>query len=296
MKKNMLKKRALPQLAALFALGIAAASCGSDPTRPAEEMLGAHDEAHDHGAEQDEPDSAAEESVVVHEPDPVSVDGAEAPTIGLDVTADPAGGINVFVETTHFVAGAPSGADVDGTGHFRLSIDGEPMLRFYNDAIYVGGVTEGEVEVMVEMMASDERPYVVDGEPVAATTTFTVPPHAHDDHRHGDPEPVRFDGTVPTLALTVEPDPVAGYNAFITLDGMVLSGRNASGAHVPGEGHLHISVNGQKIGRLYGTATHIPALPDGEVEIRVAAYTNDHMMYVDGDGEPIDAVTTVKGG
>jgi len=76
----------------------------------------------------------------------------------------------------------------------------------------------------------------------------------------------------------------------------VLSGRNASGAHVPGEGHLHISVNGQKIGRLYGTATHIPALPDGEVEIRVAAYTNDHMMYVDGDGEPIDAVTTVKGG
>ncbi len=91
-----MKKRALPQLVALFALGIAAASCGSDPTTPAEEMLGASDEAHDHVAEHDESDSAAEESVVVHEPDPVAVDGAEAPTIGLDVTADPAGGINVL--------------------------------------------------------------------------------------------------------------------------------------------------------------------------------------------------------
>jgi hypothetical protein len=291
--------RAWPQLVVLLALCIAASSCGGDdPTTLAEEMLGASGDAHDGGAEHDQPDSATEESVVVDEPDPDAVDGAVAPTIGLDVTADPAGGINVFVETTHFVvvAGAPSGADVDGSGHFRLSIDGEPMLRFYNDAIYVGGVTEGEVEVMVELMASDERPYAVDGKPVVATTTFTVPPHAHDDHRHGDPEPIRFDGAAPTLALTVEPDPVSGYNAFVTLDGMVLSGRNASGAHVPGEGHLHIVVNGQKLGRLYGTATHIPVLPDGEVEIRIVAYTNDHMVYVDGDGAPIEAVTTVRGG
>ena len=70
-----------------------------------------------------------------------------------------------------------------------------------------------------------------------------------------------------------------------------LSPENVNGDHVAGEGHLHIYANGQKLGRLYGTATHIAALPDGDVEISVVAYTNDHMPY-ELDGQPIsDAVT-----
>ena len=228
----------------------------------------------------------------------VEFEGADAPTVALDVTADPAGGINVFVETTNYVVAAESASTehVEGEGHFHLYIDGEKVLRFYNEAVYFGGVTEGDVEVMVELSANDHSTYTLGGEPIVAMTTFTVPAHSHDDHSHGDPEPVVFEGDAPTLEVTVEPDPKSGYNAFITLDGMVLSAENASGDHVAGEGHLHIYVNGQKLGRLYGPATHIPVLPDGDVEIRVAAYTNDHMVYVDGAGDPIEASTTVEVG
>ena len=63
-------------------------------------------------------------------------------------------------------------------------------------------------------------------------------------------------------------------------------------AAVDGEGHLHIYANGQKLGRLYGTATHIPALPEGDVEITVGAFSNDHSPYVI-DGEPVEASTTI---
>ena len=84
----------------------------------------------------------------------------------------------------------------------------------------------------------------------------------------------------------------SGYNAFITVDGLVLSAENVNGDHVAGEGHLHIYVNGQKLGRLYGTATHIPVLPDGEVEITVGAFANDHRQYVLG-GDAIEATTSI---
>ena len=33
-----------------------------------------------------------------------------------------------------------------------------------------------------------------------------------------------------------------------------------------------------------------------KASVCVAAYTKDHMVYVDGDGAPIEAVTTVRGG
>ena len=89
------------------------------------------------------------------------------------------------------------------------------------------------------------------------------------------------------MAIEVVEDPKSGYNALITIDGMTLSAANVNGDHVDGEGHLHLYVNGQKVGRLYGDATHIPVLPVGEVEITVGAFANDHSAYVI-DGEPIE--------
>lgn len=281
--------RMLRLLAALLALALLAAACGDDSTETAD---GGSD--HDH-------DSHAHESGMAdgdhdHEDHGgVEFEGDTPPTIDVEVTSDPAGGINVFVTTEHFTV-APEAAStdhVDGEGHFHLSVDGEKVMRFYNSAVYVSGVPEGEVDVMVELSANDHRAYAVGGEPIVAMTTFTVPEHGHDDHDHGEAMEVEFDGPAPELGLTVEADPKSGYNAFVTLDGMVLSAQNASGDHVDGEGHLHIYVNGQKLGRLYGLATHIPVLPDGDVEIRVAAYTNDHMVYVAG-GEPVDATTTIE--
>ena len=188
--------------------------------------------------------------------DVVEFKGQDVPTIDIGVVADSAGGINIAVRTTNYTIAARSASTehAEGEGHFHLYIDGEKVLRFYNEWIYVAGVTEGDVEIMVE-----------------------------------------FAGPVPTLSVEVLPDPKSGYNAFIKVDGIVLSGDHASQEPVDGEGHLNIYVNGQKIGRLYGGATHIGALPEGDLEIMVAAYSNDHQPYV-VDGQPVEAQTTITVG
>lgn len=305
-------------IAALFTLTLVAAACGDDdPTTEAVDATASqsadhdaeHDDdaeaEHDHDADHDHDhdshdDDAMADSDAGHDHDaqghgePVDVEGDAVPTIDVEVTADPTGGINVHVETTNYTVApeAASGEHVEGEGHYHLFIDGERQMRFYNDDIHVAGVTEGEVEVMVELSANDHRPYAVDGVPIVAMTTFAVPAHDHGEHSHGDAELVDWEGPAPELAIEVVEDAKSGYNVFVTVDGMELSADNVNGDHVAGEGHLHIYVNGQKLGRLYGTASHIPVLPDGEVEVSVAAFTNEHQAYVTTDG-PIEAVTTV---
>lgn len=260
-------------IAALAVLALFAAACGDDDTTA--DGAAPSDADHDHG-------------------EAVEFTGENVPTVAIDVEADPAGGINVHVATTDYTvnAAAASTEHVEGEGHFHLYIDGEKALRFYNHSIHYAGVVEGEVEVAVGLSANDHRPYAANGEPLVATESFTVPEHSHDDHAHDDPVAVEWDGDEVSLGLVVEVDPKSGWNAFATVDGMTLSAENVNGDHVPGEGHLHIYANGQKLGRLYGPATHIGALPDGDVELSVVAYTNDHKPYVI-DGEPVAAAVTM---
>lgn len=298
-------------LTALFAVALVAAACGESnaPTTTdasntdASESTTTHSDVHDGGDDDGHHhDHDAESAESVHDDDgedrhhgmPVDADAANPPTIAVEVDADPAGGINIHVTTTGFdvVPEAASTDHIDGEGHFHLWIDGEKVLRFYNESVYFAGVTEGEVEVMVELSANDHRQYVVDGEPIVAMTTFTVPPHDHGAHSHGAADSIAWEGEAPALAVEVVEDPKSGFNAFVTVDGLTLSADNVGGPNVDGEGHLHIYANGQKLGRLYGTATHIPALPEGDVEITVGAFSNDHSPYVI-DGEPVEASTTI---
>ena len=302
-------------LTALFALALVAAACGESnaPTTTdasntdASESTTTHSDVHDGGDDDGHHhDHDAELAESVHDENgdddgnghhhdaPVDADAANPPTIAVEVDADPAGGINIHVTTTGFdvVPEAASTDHIDGEGHFHLWIDGEKVLRFYNESVYFAGVTEGEVEVMVELSANDHRQYVVDGEPIVAMTTFTVPPHDHGAHSHGAADSIAWEGEAPALAVEVVEDPKSGFNAFVTVDGLTLSADNVGGPNVDGEGHLHIYANGQKLGRLYGTATHIPALPEGDVEITVGAFSNDHSPYVI-DGEPVEASTTI---
>jgi hypothetical protein len=266
--------RAMQRLvAATLSLTLLAAACGEDDPVPTAASADAHDEL-------------------------VAANADAVPTVAVDVVADPAGGVNVTVATTNFTVAAESASTdhVDGEGHFHLILDGTKQLRFYNESIYYAGVTEGDVSIAVGLTANDHRSYGVDGEAIVDTVEFAVPAHAHDAHAH-DPaeaaESVDFEGETPTLALVVEDDPSAGWNAFVTVDGFTLSAEHASGDHAAGEGHLHIYANGQKLGRLYGEASHLSALPEGTVEISVVAYTNDHRPYL-ADGQPISAAATIE--
>ncbi len=305
-----MRTRAITRLvAALSVLALSAASCGDDDpitaAGQADTDTSATDEASTDDMSTDNVD-AEHDHDVDHEMEAehddmhgeaVEFEGSDVPTVEIEVVADPAGGVNIAIATTNYTI-APRSAStehVEGEGHFHLYVDGEKVLRFYNERIYFAGVTEGEVEIMVELSANDHRPYAHNGEPLYAMTTFSVPDHTHDAHSHDEPSEVEFAGPAPTLSVEVVPDPKSGHNAFIEVDGIVLSGEHASQDPVDGEGHLHIYVNGQKLGRLYGGATHIGALPEGDVEITVAAYSNDHRPYV-VDGQPVEAQTTITVG
>lgn len=65
---------------------------------------------------------------------------------------------------------------------------------------------------------------------------------------------------------------------FVLKDGMA--------AHVDGEGHAHVYLNGLKLARLYSSEFETGALPPGKYALRVSLNTNDHRPYLDG-GQPV---------
>ena len=96
----------------------------------------------------------------------------------------------------------------------------------------------------------------------------------------------------PQLAIAVTKDPMTGYNLQVSVDGFAFAPQAASMADVPGEGHAHVYVNGDKIARLYGPWMHLDNLPRGDVEIAVTLNANDHRPLA-VSGVPIRALTTV---
>ena len=106
--------------------------------------------------------------------------------------------------------------------------------------------------------------------------------HGHGGHGHGhghgkenalevEPGPA-----APSVEMAVTKDAVAGWNVHIKTANFRFAPENASGAHVAGEGHAHLYVDGRKIARVYGSWFHIDKLPENGAEVRVTLNTNDH--------------------
>lgn len=122
---------------------------------------------------------------------------------------------------------------------------------------------------------------------IAAANGITLDGHDHADHGamtemdhgssgHGEVLSLEANATSPTLAILVHEDPMSGWNLQIMTENFTFSPENASLAHIDGEGHAHVYVNGVKLGRLYGPWVHLDGLPEGEVTIEVTLNANDH--------------------
>jgi hypothetical protein len=274
-------------ITAVVAAGVLLAGCaGSDPVV---------------GDGADGADSAAERAAVAAEPaaddpgtedDPAPVDEGVAETVSVEVNAepDPLMGANVRVETAGF-RWAPehaSGDAVDGEGHAHLYVDGEKVGRLYGGDVHLQ-LDPGEHEIRVTLNGNDHEDLVVDGEVVEATTTVTVPERSggmgggHD----GTEASTRME-----VRLVAEPDPRAGVNVRIEAEGFTWAPERASGDHVDGEGHAHLYVDGEKLGRVYGEWLHV-ALDPGRHELRVTLNGNDHRDYL-VDGAPVEATAEVE--
>ena len=105
------------------------------------------------------------------------------------------------------------------------------------------------------------------------------------------------DGVVETadmsVEVTAEADPIDGINVRISPQGFVFAPESVNLADVDGEGHAHIYVNGEKVGRVYGERFHLTGVAPGEREIRVTLNANSHSAYA-VDGQVVQAVTRIS--
>jgi hypothetical protein len=109
-------------------------------------------------------------------------------------------------------------------------------------------------------------------------------------------EPIELAGAkAPRLALTATPDAMGGFNLRVRMANFRLAPEHTGGAPVPGEGHLHLYVDGTKHTRLYGTWFYLDGLAPGDHALRVEAVANNHAPY-HHDGGPVFATAAVSAG
>ncbi|MBO9433662.1 hypothetical protein J7394_05565 [Ruegeria sp. R13_0] len=140
---------------------------------------------------------------------------------------------------------------------------------------------------------------------IAASSGSTFESHDHTDpaqhggnmemaaHDHSAATNLPADSDAPSVAIQMIKDPMAGWNLRVTPQNFRFAPENASTADVPGEGHAHVYINGEKLGRLYANWLHLPSLPDGDVEVKVSLNGNSHSPLM-VEGVPVEAKVTVQ--
>ncbi|MGF1524733.1 MAG: hypothetical protein ACFBSF_20600 [Leptolyngbyaceae cyanobacterium] len=119
-------------------------------------------------------------------------------------------------------------------------------------------------------------------------------PHGagHGDHGdHGALE-IPADQPVPTVSLTVMPDPVGGWNLEVQTENWTFAPERVNQANVPAEGHAHLYLNGEKLTRIYSNWYYLPGLPPGEHTLTVGLNANGHETLMH-NGQPIEASVTM---
>jgi len=84
----------------------------------------------------------------------------------------------------------------------------------------------------------------------------------------------------PTVELIVEEDAKSGYNIKIITTNFTFTPEKANEENVIGEGHAHLYVGSEKIGRVYGNYYHYNGNFEGTKTFRVTLNGNDHSDYV----------------
>ncbi len=121
--------------------------------------------------------------------------------------------------------------------------------------------------------------------------------HGGDHDAHGDHAStldVADGAPVPAVEIALDPTDTDGlYNLSVTLTNFTITPENIDGDPVDNEGHMHLLIDGVKIGRFTDLETTVQ-VPDGEHLVEVELNANDHSAYA-VDGTPIRAGLTVSG-
>ena len=112
-------------------------------------------------------------------------------------------------------------------------------------------------------------------------------------HSHSEMLAVDADGAPEISMLMVTKDPKSGWNLHFETENFKFSPENVSTAHVAGEGHAHVYVDGVKVNRLYSGDYYLGELDEGEHVVRVTLNANNHSEYA-VDGEVIEASMSIN--
>lgn len=123
-------------------------------------------------------------------------------------------------------------------------------------------------------------------------TGHGTPAHgeAH-DHANAQPVEIAPGETVPAVALTATRDAASGWNVHVVPTGFAFAPEQSGQANSPGEGHVHLYIDGVKVARVYGPWVHLPEGAPG-ARLTAALYSNDHRPLTTG-GAPIEASVTL---
>jgi len=98
----------------------------------------------------------------------------------------------------------------------------------------------------------------------------------HASMHHGSMD-ISGDSIIPEIQnLKVVKDPISGWNLHFDTKNFKFTPQNAHQKHIPGEGHVHLLINGNKAARLYSNWFHIPKLGYELLTVEVTLNTNSH--------------------
>ena len=102
-----------------------------------------------------------------------------------------------------------------------------------------------------------------------------------------------MESSVPiSIDLVADVEESGGVNLHFVTEGWRWSPERVDQANVDGEGHGHVYVDGEKVGRAYGSRHHLMGLEPGQRNIRVVLNGNAHNDLL-LDGKPLQAETMV---
>ena len=120
---------------------------------------------------------------------------------------------------------------------------------------------------------------------LAAANDATLSGHDHaqdhgaietSSHDHSAFLEIPSDQAAPTITAQLHDDGPGSWNLHVITTNFTFAPQNVNGAHVPGEGHAHIYIDGVKLARIYGPWFHLSDVPENAKELRVTLNANSH--------------------
>ena len=104
--------------------------------------------------------------------------------------------------------------------------------------------------------------------------------------KHGYKE-INNDSIIPQITnLKINKDAMSGWNLYFETKNFHLKPENLNAKHLPGQGHAHLLMNGQKVARIYSNWYHISNSDKTIQEVELILTTNSHETMT-LNGQPI---------